>query len=123
MSRQEEISTLIETEAAHVYDKKNSFNLKLASLALTFMGLLVGGVVWATTCHADIKDWTAEQDFVTKTELQDVMKEQYVKREDFAIVKQKLENLNENHQRLMKLLDKIDNKLDILERGVSRRNR
>jgi len=118
-----DISTLIETEALHVYDKKASINLKILSVLLLLIGMIIGGVVWATNSHASIRDWTSEQDFVTKTELKDVMRERYVKVEDFAIVKQKLENLDEKHKMLIKILDKIDGKIDRLERGVRKRTR
>jgi len=115
----EDISTIIETETAHAISKamsKNKTDLKqLAVIMITIVTLATGAVLWATNSHADIKEWTAEQDFVTKSELQEVIKEQYVKREDFAIVKQKLENLNDNHNKLLLTLEKMDRKLDRLE--------
>jgi hypothetical protein len=47
------------------------------------------------------------------------MKEQYVKREDFVIVKEKLIAHENQHVQLLKALEKMDRKLDNLERGPS----
>jgi peptidoglycan hydrolase CwlO-like protein len=85
---------------------------ELAPILLTLIAMLIGCAIWATSAHADIKDWTAEQDFVTKTELKEVIKEQYARQEDVVRLEEKLESLNEKHQRLLEAIDKLDKKLE-----------
>ena len=85
-------------------------------IVLTLITLTAGAVLWASNAHMDIKDWTAEQDYVTKQELKDVIKEQYVPRHEFAIVQEKLEENERQHQALMEMLDKIDRKIDKIQR-------
>jgi hypothetical protein len=78
---------------------------KYISIFLTIVALTVGMAIWATNSHAEIKDWTANQNFVTKQELRSVMKEQYVPLHEFTKVKQSLEDHGKD-------LDKIEKKLD-----------
>ena len=90
------------------------------TIALTVLTLLIGATVWASSEHAEIKDWTAEQDFVTKTELRDVMKDQDVPKHEFSKVEQSLEDTRDQIIRIQDTLEKMDDKLDKIS---SRRNR
>ena len=84
---------------------------KYISLILLVLSLVVGMSIWATNSHAEIKDWTAGQDFVTKQELKEVMKEQYVPLYEFTKVQESLKNLKENTVKIEKKLDKVLEKL------------
>lgn len=79
---------------------------------LTVLGLTVGMAVWASNSHADIKDWTAGQDFVTKQELKNTMKDHYVPLHEFAKVKQSLDDHKVAHEQMEKKLDRV---LDALQ--------
>lgn len=117
MAPDNDTSQLIETQKAieHAIEvNKNDWRQTIVMI-LTVIGMAVGAALWATSAHAEIKDWTAEQDFVTKTELTEIIKEQYVKREDFVVVKANLKNLCEKHDQLLNTLEKMDRKLDRLE--------
>ena len=80
---------------------------KYVTLALAVLTLVVGAAIWATSAHAAIRDWTAEQDFVTKEELRNVMKEQYVPLHEFTKVQQSLDNQTKNLEKLDIKLDKV----------------
>ena len=126
----DEVSQIIETHKAEsvgyvpppsaseiVQDWKQTI-----AMLLTVVAMAVGAALWASNAHADIKEWTTEQDFVTQKELKEIIKEQYVKKEDFVIVKEKLENNEKQHVELQKTLDKLSEKLDII-RGEQIRGR
>ncbi len=85
---------------------------KYLTLFLAVISLTVGMAVWASNSHAEIKDWTAGQDFVTKQELRTVMKEQYVPLHEFTKVKQSLEDHKKNLEKIETKLDKV---LDTLQ--------
>lgn len=119
----EDVSQIVKKElAVEAYEKNNKSNdnsaTKTVGIMLTLISLLVGAAIWATTAHADIKDWTAEQDYVTRKQLTDAFKESYVKREEFAKVETNLENLCEKHEALINTLDKMNNKLDNLRDNI-----
>lgn len=94
--------------------------IDVAVVILTLISMLVGAAVWASNQHIDLKEWTAEQDYVTQNELKEVIKEQYVPRHEFAIVREKLENHEDNHLQLIKTLDKLSEKIDNLDRRINR---
>jgi Tfp pilus assembly protein PilO len=89
---------------------------KVLAVFLTIVGMAVGMAVWASNSHAEIKGWTAEQDYVTKTELKETMKEQYVPLHEFTKVKQSLEDLKEDSRQIEKKLDKVLDKLSEIKR-------
>ena len=89
---------------------------KYITLFLTVLTLAVGMAIWATDAHSDIKTWTAEQDFVTKQELKDVMKEQYVPVKEFVKVQTSLDLHVQQHRQLQESMNKLEKKLDRLER-------
>ena len=53
------------------------------AIVVTTIGALITAAVWAADEHSTIREWTAEQDYVTKTELKEVMVEQYVKQTEY----------------------------------------
>jgi len=91
---------------------------KYIVIVLTIISIAVGAAIWATSAHAAIRSWTAEQDFVTKSELRDVMKEQYVPLHEFTKVQQCLDDYRSNLEKMDKKLDKV---LDQLHNRNSRR--
>lgn len=102
--------------------KQTDFRQLIASI-LAIITLTISVVLWATSAHADIKDWTAGQDYVTREELKDTIKEQYVPRVEFVIVKSKLDNLTEKHDTLISTIEKMNTKLDSLEGGSKRKGK
>ena len=125
MPERDDISTMIETETAQAiseaFNKNKSDAKQLLAMFFTVITMVAGIVLWATSSHAQIKDWTSEQDFVTNSQLQEVIKEQYVRQKDFVVLKEKLENLNDKHTDLINTLEKMDAKLDRLESSDKRR--
>lgn len=85
--------------------------IKFLTFVITLIGLIVGTALWATNSHAEIKSWTAEQDYVTKQELNTKMKEQYVPLHEFTKVQQSLEDQCDNLDKIEKKLDKVLEKL------------
>lgn len=94
--------------------------VELIPIFLLLISMLIGATIWASNQHIEIKEWTSKQDYVTKTQLSEVMKEQYVRKHEFAIVEQKLDNQDKNQERMMKAIDKLSLKVDNL---ISRRSR
>ena len=116
-----EITDVISLEQIdHVVNKRSSDWPKYAVLLLSIIASVVGVAIWATGAHASIRDWTAEQDFVTKAELRDVMKEQYVPLHEFTKVQQCLEDQSRQFEKIEIKLDKV---LDQLHTQASSRNR
>lgn len=91
--------------------------IKLVPIFLTIITILIGSSIWATSQHSEIKEWAVDQDYVTKVELKERMDENYPKKEDFATMCQKIENLNEKLEMMMKQIDKIDKKTDRQYKG------
>lgn len=85
--------------------------IKVLAVLLTIIGMVVTITVWANNSHAEIKSWTSEQDYVTKTELKDTMKEQYVPLHEFTKVQQSLKDQKEDLQKIEKKLDQVLEKL------------
>ena len=94
---------------------------KYITLFLTVVSLTVGMAIWATSSHAEIKDWTAAQDFVTKEELKEVMKEQYVPLHEFTKVKQSLDDTKIQLNKMESKLDKVLYSLSEMKRSSRRR--
>lgn len=90
---------------------------KWIGLLLTFIGMIAGIIVWETNEHSSIREWTAEQDFVTKTELKEVMKDSYVPLHKFTELKQKLEDQNKKMDDMSIKIDKLLDEIHRLSRG------
>lgn len=121
-----EVSQMIEIQKACAYDPKKEIYTDwkhTVAMIFTIIAMCVGAALWASDAHADLKDWTAEQDFVTKKELIEVIKEQYVPRYEFVVVKEKLENTEEKLDHLQLTLDKLCDKMDIIKEGQNRGRR
>ena len=65
----------------------SSSKARTIAIIITLVGMAAGAAVWASGEHMAIKDWTAEQDYTTKKEVQSIVKAQYVPREDFVELK------------------------------------
>ena len=77
------------------------------TVVLTIIGLTVAAAVWASNQHADIRTWTADQDYVTKQELERTIEKRYVPKEDFAKVQQCMEGQKEDITDIKNKVDKI----------------
>jgi len=80
---------------------------KWIGLILTILSLTVAAVVWASSEHSDIRAWTADQDYVTKQELQKSFEKQYVPKEDFSRLDQSLCDQKEDIKEIKDKVDKI----------------
>lgn len=78
---------------------------------LTIIAFSITALLWAVNSHSDIREWTSEQDFVTKKELKEVIKEQYVPLDRFVIVETKLDESRKENLRVMESLDEIKQQL------------
>ena len=94
-----------------IMSKKFSDWPKWITLFLLILSLAIGAVMWATNSHASIKSWTAGQDYVTKEELKDTMKEQYVPLHRFTKVEQILKEQGKDLDKIEEKVDKILDKL------------
>jgi len=94
---------------------------KYISIFLTIITLFVGMAIWATNSHAEIKDWTSGQDFVTKEELKEVMKERYVPLHEFTKVKQSLDDTKIQLNKMETKLDKVLNVVGDIRQSSRRR--
>ena len=81
--------------------------LKAIGLFLTIIGMVVCMAIWASNSHAEIKSWTADQDYDTKQEVKETMREQYVPLHQFTKVQQRLEDNKEDLKRIEKKLDRV----------------
>ena len=89
---------------------------KWVATLLTIIGFAIAAVLWATNAHSELKEWTAEQDFVTKQELKEVMEDRYVPLSEYVELRTRLENLCENSA-------KIDERLERIEAKINKRSR
>lgn len=93
---------------------------KWIALLLTFIGMLVAMVVWATNEHSEIREWTVERDYENKTELREVTKESYVPLHEFTKLKQKLEDQSKKIDEMSLKLDKMLDEMHQMNRGRKR---
>lgn len=96
-------------------ESKESTNAKFIVTLLTIIAFAIGAVLWAVNSHAEIKEWASGQDFVTRTELKEIMKEQYVPRTDFIRVETKLEEATKTNQKILQSLEEVQEKLDSIK--------
>lgn len=87
-------------------------NAKWLVMILTIVAFAVGAVLWATNSHSELREWTAEQDFVTKTELKEMMKDQYVPFYIYIETITKLKNKCESSDKIELRLNRIEKKLE-----------
>jgi maltose-binding protein MalE len=80
-------------------------------ILLTIVAFAIGAFSWAVNSHSDIKEWTSEQDFVTKKELKETIKEQYVPVREFMEVKAKIDETSRENKEVMKSLEEIKHEL------------
>lgn len=101
-------------------DRQTPDITKWIALFLTFIGMIVGMVVWATNKHSEIREWTVDRDYANKTELREVIKDSYVPLHEFTKLKQKLEDQS---KKMDDMSLKIDKMLDEMHKLSSRRRR
>ena len=83
---------------------------KYISIALVVVSMIIGAVTWATSQHADIRQWTAEQDFVTNNELMVLIRERYVPIEDVVRLQEQVKNLTEENNELKAKLEQLQSR-------------
>ncbi|MHA2248485.1 MAG: hypothetical protein ACXADY_26295 [Candidatus Hodarchaeales archaeon] len=88
--------------------------IKIAVNIFFLIAGVISVVLWATSEHDDLRQWTAEQDYVTKQELQALVKDRYVPKEEVATLKEEVRNCEKEIERLRTQMDRI--------RGLSRIN-
>jgi vacuolar-type H+-ATPase subunit I/STV1 len=113
----EDISQIIETQQAVINEtvkSKTEYWKQVVGVILTIVAMAVGATVWATSAHAEIVKVDAEKDAAMRKEIEVEADEKYVPKYDFAIVKEKLDSNEKQHQELIKTLDKVNEKLDKL---------
>jgi hypothetical protein len=113
----EDISQIIETQQLvtnEIVKSKTEYWKQVISVILTIIAMAVGATVWATSAHAEIIQYTDNENVKQSEELRAERKEQYVPKYDFVILKEKLDTNEKQHQDLIKSLDKINEKLDKL---------
>ena len=115
----DEISQVIEIQKAVMksgsYEEgknKGEYWKQLLGISLTVVAMAVGATVWATSAHADIVKVDIEKDMIMRSEIEKEAAETYVPKYDFAIVREKLEANEKQHQDLIKTLDKMNEKID-----------
>jgi len=101
-------------------EKEKSDWPKYIALFLTVLSMAVCMVVWATAAHGEIKDWTAEQQYVTKQELKEVMKERYAPLTEVIKIQTCLEGHMDQHIQLKEAIDRLQGQLDRIERSHKR---
>jgi len=122
----EDISQIIETQNAVANESlkaKTDFWKQTVAVALTIIGMAVAATIWATSAHAEIISYTDTENAKQNVMLREERKEQYVPKYDFAIVKEKLDANEKQHQDLIRSLDKINEKLDALKEDSLRSRR
>jgi len=76
--------------------KNGSYDvIKIIVSLIVILSAVAGTILWAVNSHSEIRDWTAEQDYITKTECKEIIKDGYVRKEDFATVRQQIKTLEE----------------------------
>jgi hypothetical protein len=78
---------------------------KYISIFLTVLGLAVGAIWYMSNAHAEIKNWTLEQDSVRTEQVVENIEKHYVPKEDFIELKTDIKHIK-------KTLDKMERKLD-----------
>ena len=76
--------------------KNGSFDvIKIIVSLIVILSAVAGTILWAVNSHSEIRDWTAEQDYITKKECKEMIKDGFVRKEDFATVKQQIKTMEE----------------------------
>jgi septal ring factor EnvC (AmiA/AmiB activator) len=104
ISTEEKINTAVKT-ALSSRPRQDMF--KWISLFLTVLSFSVCTVVWAYNQTDEIKDWTFQQNSVTKQEVQQTLDKHYVQKSEFTRVEQKLNDQKETMQEIKTKLDRL----------------
>jgi len=94
--------------------------IQLIVLVLSLVTIIVGAAIWATSAHAEIKDWTIDKTSATTKEVKEDIKEYYVQKREFIEVKIILDEHKKQHNRLETMLSKMDKKLERENRKCKR---
>ena len=81
--------------------KSGSYDvIKIIVSLIVILGAVAGTILWAVNSHSEIRDWTAEQDYITKTECKEMIRDGYVRKEAFATIKEQINTLKEQIKEL-----------------------
>ena len=78
--------------------------------------MAIGAALWAANSHADLKEWASGQDYVTRTELKEIMDKQYVPKTDFIRLETKLEEAQNSNKRILESLEELKHKVDSMRK-------
>jgi len=78
---------------------------KWVGVALTIISLTVACVLWASSEHSDIKEFTTNQDYVNTKDIKEYVNERYVPKESFSRIE---ENLKGQKEDIGEIKDKLD---------------
>lgn len=97
-------------------DTKENVNAKYIVTMLTIIAFAIAVVLWAVNSHSDLKEWAADQDYVTKTELKEIMKERYVPIGRFIKLETQLEEASKRNEEVLHSLDELKDKVDSIKK-------
>jgi len=80
---------------------------KWITIILTVLSFTVAAVVWASSEHSNIKDWTTQQDYVTNQVLSDSFEKHFVPKADFSRIEQNMIDQKEDIGEIKTKVDKI----------------
>jgi hypothetical protein len=83
----------------------NQYVAKYLAIGLTLIGMLVGATWLISNAHAEIKNWTLDQDSVRTEQVLRDTERHYVPKEDFVRIETDIKYIKES-------LKKIEQKLD-----------
>ena len=99
------------------YPKYNTVSgaARIVGLILTLITMAVGATLWAGNQHADIRSWTMDQIYSTKTEVIDVMKDQFVEQKAFVRIEEKLSRQEIDIKDMKVKIDKMSQRLELAQ--------
>lgn len=97
-------------------ESRESSNARFIVTLMAIISFAIGAVMWATNSHAELKEWAVGQDFVTKTELKETMKDQYVPLSRFIRLETQLEEATKTNEQVLESLKELKDKIDSIKR-------
>ena len=83
---------------------------------IMIIGFAVSAALWATNSHAEIKEWAINQDYVTKTDLKEIFKEQYVPISRFIKLETQMEETKRVNEKMLDTLQELTKKIDLWQK-------
>ena len=89
----------------------NSILIKYIGIFLTVITMAIGAVVWASSEHSALKDWTTNTVADTKSEVREEIKEHYVQKQETSRIEQQLKDQKDDIKEIKSMLSKVLDKL------------